>query len=68
MTDRQVDRYRRARLALHEATEAHRRAVEDLERASAEVVVAGAALAERVAISGVTPPAVMPLPFGGELR
>ncbi len=66
LADRQVARYRQARLVLHEATAAHRRAVEDLERASSEFVVASSALAERLALAGASPPAVMPLPFGGK--
>ncbi len=67
--DRQVRRYRDARVRLHEATVAHRRAVEELEASSAEVVVAGAALCERVQILATSEiPSVVPRLPGFEGR
>lgn len=66
MADRQIERWRDARKAQHEAREVYAEAVRALSVADAELIVAGAALAERAAISGVAPTAVMPLPFGGK--
>ncbi len=67
MPDRQVERWRTARKAQHEARQQYAEAVRALEKADAELIVAGAALAERLALPGAGPPPVMPLPFGGEV-
>ncbi len=66
MPDRQIERWRDARKAQHEAREEFREAVRKLEQADAEMAVAGAALAERLALPGAAPPAPMSLGFGGE--
>lgn len=50
MTDRQADRFHRARQRHFEAAQAHRGAVDELEAAAAELATAGSALAERVRI------------------
>ncbi len=49
--DGQVERFRAARVRHHDAQQAHRDAVHELEAASAQLTVAGAALAERALLS-----------------
>ena len=50
MTDRQLSRYADARRRHHEARQHHADALRELDAASAELVVAGAAMAERLQI------------------
>ncbi len=52
--DRQVRRFADARLRHHEATQAHRDAVHEVEAAAAELACAGADLAERVVLLDAT--------------
>lgn len=48
--DRQTRRWANARLRHHQAVQAHREAQRELDAAAAELVTAGAALAERLQI------------------
>lgn len=56
MNDRQISRWREARVNLHQAQQAHRDSALELERAAAELATAGSALAERLRILDATPP------------
>lgn len=53
--DRQVARFTEARRRQHAATQAHRETQHKLDAANAELVTAGAALAERVRLLAGTP-------------
>lgn len=54
MSDRQITRWREARVRLHHAQQHLRDAQLEVDAASAEAVTAGAALAERVRLLDVT--------------